>query len=138
MTYLQLQIHLYELAGSCLSTFYLRFGFLCASCTVIKDIFSVRSVIIVVSPYWCCGSGLELYLGIKTVILKASESVCGSNIDFAKSLDTVSTVTVKTVNVVLLLVDTVTMATRAPKQWSLMKTETITSFESWRQNLLYT
>ena len=31
------------------------------------------------------------------------------------------------------------MATvRAPKQWSLTKTETITSFESWRQNLVYT
>ena len=28
-------------------------------------------------------------------------------------------------------------STRAPKQWSLRKTETITSFESWRQNLLY-
>ena len=28
-------------------------------------------------------------------------------------------------------------STRAPKQWSLGKTETITSFESWRQNLLY-
>ena len=27
---------------------------------------------------------------------------------------------------------------RAPKQWSLTKDETITSFESWRQNLLYT
>ena len=27
---------------------------------------------------------------------------------------------------------------RAPKQWSLSKNETITSFESWRQNLLYT
>ena len=26
---------------------------------------------------------------------------------------------------------------RAPKQWSLSKTETITSFESWRQNLVY-
>ena len=31
------------------------------------------------------------------------------------------------------------MATvRAPKQWSLTKNETITSFESWRQNLIYT
>ena len=29
------------------------------------------------------------------------------------------------------------MATRAPKQWLLTKNETITSFESWRQNLLY-
>ena len=29
-----------------------------------------------------------------------------------------------------------TMATiRAPKQWSLTKSETITSFEAWRQNL---
>ena len=27
---------------------------------------------------------------------------------------------------------------RAPKQWCLSKTETITSFESWRQNLVYT
>ena len=27
---------------------------------------------------------------------------------------------------------------RAPKQWSLTKTETVTSFESWRQNLTYT
>lgn len=27
---------------------------------------------------------------------------------------------------------------RAPKQWSLTRNETITSFESWRQNLLYT
>ena len=26
---------------------------------------------------------------------------------------------------------------RAPKQWSLTKNETITSFESWRQNLVY-
>ena len=26
---------------------------------------------------------------------------------------------------------------RAPKQWSLTKNETITSFESWRQNLIY-
>ena len=31
------------------------------------------------------------------------------------------------------------MATqRAPKQWRLTKNETITSFESWRQNLQYT
>ena len=28
-------------------------------------------------------------------------------------------------------------ATRAPKQWSLTKDETITTFESWRQNLKY-
>jgi hypothetical protein len=27
---------------------------------------------------------------------------------------------------------------RAPKQWSLTKNETLTSFESWRQNLVYT
>ena len=27
---------------------------------------------------------------------------------------------------------------RAPKQWCLCKSETITSFESWRQNLIYT
>jgi hypothetical protein len=27
--------------------------------------------------------------------------------------------------------------TRAPKQWQLTKTETVSSFESWRQNLLY-
>ena len=27
---------------------------------------------------------------------------------------------------------------RAPKQWCLTKTETVTSFENWRQNLLYT
>ena len=27
---------------------------------------------------------------------------------------------------------------RAPKQWSLSKTETINSFENWRQNLVYT
>jgi len=26
---------------------------------------------------------------------------------------------------------------RAPKQWSLTKVETITSFENWRQNLVY-
>ena len=26
---------------------------------------------------------------------------------------------------------------RAPKQWPLMKNETINSFENWRQNLLY-
>ncbi len=26
---------------------------------------------------------------------------------------------------------------RAPKQWQLTKVETITSFESWRQSLLY-
>ena len=30
------------------------------------------------------------------------------------------------------------MAARAPKQWPLTKAETITSFESWRQNLEYT
>ena len=29
-------------------------------------------------------------------------------------------------------------ANRAPKQWSLTKNETITSFEAWRQNLKYT
>ena len=29
------------------------------------------------------------------------------------------------------------MSTRAPKQWSLSKTENITTFEAWRQNLLY-
>lgn len=29
------------------------------------------------------------------------------------------------------------MAARAPKQWTLTKQETITSFESWRQNLQY-
>ena len=28
-------------------------------------------------------------------------------------------------------------AIRAPKQWSLTKEETITTFESWRQNLKY-
>ena len=28
-------------------------------------------------------------------------------------------------------------STRAPKQWSLGKSETITCFESWQQNLLY-
>ena len=27
---------------------------------------------------------------------------------------------------------------RAPKQWSLTKQESITSFEAWRQNLQYT
>jgi hypothetical protein len=27
---------------------------------------------------------------------------------------------------------------RAPKQWCLSKTETVNSFENWRQNLLYT
>ena len=27
---------------------------------------------------------------------------------------------------------------RAPKQWQLTKSETVTSFESWRQNLIYT
>ena len=27
---------------------------------------------------------------------------------------------------------------RAPKQWCLSKIETITSFENWRQNLIYT
>ena len=27
---------------------------------------------------------------------------------------------------------------RAPKQWCLLKSETINSFENWRQNLLYT
>ena len=34
----------------------------------------------------------------------------------------------------------VTMANshRAPKQWSLTKSETISSFEAWRQNLHYT
>ena len=30
------------------------------------------------------------------------------------------------------------MAARAPKQWPLTKTETITSFENWKQNLEYT
>ena len=29
------------------------------------------------------------------------------------------------------------MSTRAPKQWSLTKHESITSFEAWRQNLQY-
>ena len=29
------------------------------------------------------------------------------------------------------------MAARAPKQWPLSKQETITSFENWRQNILY-
>ena len=28
-------------------------------------------------------------------------------------------------------------STRAPKQWSLTRNETVTTFESWRQNLLY-
>ena len=28
-------------------------------------------------------------------------------------------------------------APRAPKQWQLTKNETITSYESWRQNLVY-
>ena len=28
-------------------------------------------------------------------------------------------------------------AVRAPKQWSLTEDETITTFESWRQNLKY-
>ena len=27
---------------------------------------------------------------------------------------------------------------RAPKQWSLSKTETVNSFENWKQNLIYT
>ena len=27
---------------------------------------------------------------------------------------------------------------RAPKQWCLSKKETVTSFENWRQNLVYT
>ena len=27
---------------------------------------------------------------------------------------------------------------RAPKQWCLTKSETVNSFENWRQNLLYT
>ena len=27
---------------------------------------------------------------------------------------------------------------RAPKQWALTKSETITSFEAWRQNFIYT
>ena len=30
------------------------------------------------------------------------------------------------------------MTTRAPKQWSLAKHETITSFEAWKQNIQYT
>ena len=29
------------------------------------------------------------------------------------------------------------MATRAPKQWALGKTETITTFNAWKDNLLY-
>ena len=29
------------------------------------------------------------------------------------------------------------MSSRAPKQWTLTKTETINSFENWRQNLQY-
>ena len=29
-------------------------------------------------------------------------------------------------------------AARAPKQWSLSKTENVNSFENWRQNILYT
>ena len=31
-----------------------------------------------------------------------------------------------------------TQSQRAPKQWSLSKHETLTSYESWRQNLQYT
>lgn len=30
------------------------------------------------------------------------------------------------------------MATRAPKQWCLTKTESVNSYENWRQNLIYT
>ena len=30
------------------------------------------------------------------------------------------------------------MTSRAPKQWTLTKTETVTSFENWKQNLQYT
>ena len=30
------------------------------------------------------------------------------------------------------------MANRAPKQWCLTKSETVNSFENWKQNLLYT
>ena len=29
------------------------------------------------------------------------------------------------------------MTSRAPKQWALTKTETVTSFENWKQNLQY-
>ena len=31
----------------------------------------------------------------------------------------------------------ITMTSRAPKQWALTKTETVTSFENWKQNLQY-
>ena len=30
------------------------------------------------------------------------------------------------------------MAARAPKQWALGKTETVTTFNAWKDNLLYT
>ena len=30
------------------------------------------------------------------------------------------------------------MATRAPKQWCLTKSETVNSYENWRQNIIYT
>ena len=29
------------------------------------------------------------------------------------------------------------MSQRAPKQWALTKNETITTYENWRQNLIY-
>ena len=38
---------------------------------------------------------------------------------------------------ILKCINIVIMAQRAPKQWSLTENETITSYESWRQNLLY-
>ena len=34
--------------------------------------------------------------------------------------------------------DLMAASRRAPKQWRLTKTETVTSFEKWRQNLVYT
>ena len=39
--------------------------------------------------------------------------------------------------VLLVVLPVMANTSRAPKQWSLTKTETITSFESWRQNLTY-
>ena len=39
--------------------------------------------------------------------------------------------------VLLVVLPVMANTSRAPRQWSLTKTETITSFESWRQNLTY-
>lgn len=81
----------------------------------------------------------ELYPGINTKVLEASKTYFGAALTF-KSRDTVFYFKlIFLIGILSVWLKQETMATvRAPKQWSLSKTETITSFEAWRQNLLYT